>query len=44
MSSDMMAISAMAKVLIVCLLEVGLRETLGGRRAPTEGSSINRLC
>lgn len=43
--SDVIAISAVAKAFIVCLLETGWRETLGGRsRAHRTEPSINRLC
>jgi hypothetical protein len=45
MSSDVIASTTVAKVFIMCLLEVGLRETLGGHpRAHRTVPSINTPC
>ena len=45
MSFDVIAISAVAKAFIVCLLEMEWHKTLGGRsHAHRTVPSINRLC
>ena len=45
MSADVKAILVVARAFIMCFIEVGLRETLGGRLcAHRTVPSINRLC